>query len=761
MKNFKTHGLVVLFLLVLTLVYFSAYLNPKEFVWGDPVAAYIPRAEMLQESIKEYGDFYPLWTPYYFAGSPYMLKPMLGMDYLTGIFIWLLPSYAAIKVSLILPFFLSGIAMYALAFYLLKRWQYAIIPALVYMFNGWIVSRFQMGHITTLNAYPFVPLIILFGLKALKNNWLRNSVITGILFALQYRSSPGLKGTLWTFPIFGLLLLFHLIGKKFPSRLKKAVFIGVVVFLVFFGLSAGRLLPSKEFIDMTSRGVTPYDEAVSRAVRSGQFFTKLVEPVYSGMPKVRREGYSYHIGIVALLLGAFAVYRKPKSKLNWYFLSVIAISLLLVSGSFIFYLFWKYIPGYGTFRYLPRILIIYVFAGAVLAGFGTKCLCERFPKKRNAICATLAVLVILNLAVFGHSQYRQTPLRNLEEVREQNHITNWLGEQPGIFRIHTWETKGIDWGTEFFTVPKKLENIYGYDTVWLYDYFQTYLGVGMNHPAKFWGMLNVKYVTATTELNVTGLKLVKKFDACEVCFPEMPKFQKAWGPYLYENEEFLPRAYLTNKAILVIGAGEQMKINHYGALTRDGLDMRKAVTIWGKPHINRYSLSELKLYDVIVPTTGSVNEIDLGKLRTYAGEGGILIPDILKGEEVVSHTEVSQILGQISGNYTPIPDENVITHSFDKKEIIIDKPQKGFLVLSEKYSLVPGWTAELNGEKKEVLRANGVLTAVYLDNEKGSLIFEYRPKWCATGLTITLITILLITGFFAIRRWKKQKGATT
>ena len=59
-----------------------------------------------------------------------------------------------------------------------------------------------------------------------------------------------------------------------------------------------------------------------------------------------------------------------------------------------------------------------------------------------------------------------------------------------------------------------------------------------------------------------------------------------------------------------------------------------------------------------------------------------------------------------------------------------------------------GWEPKLNKKEKGILRANGMNSAVYLNGEKGSLIFDYSPNSFKRGATISLITLIAVIIYF-------------
>ena len=758
-KIARSHSLYIILILLLVTAAYYDWLNLSELPALDHVTFYYPRLQVTKNSWEQFRDPFPLWTPYWNSGTPLFAKPGYpGPAYPLTWFIFFTSPNVTYKLNIFIDLIFTAISMYILMIYLFKNRKAALFSALVFIVNGWMVSRSHVGHLTTLNALPYLPLIFLFTVKASREKeWLKYSIIVGILFALQIIAGPDLKVFLFTVPLFAFYLLFYLIGKKFVKRALKAAFIGFTVLAVLAGLSAFKVLPEKEYLDLTVRAHLDFESSAKHKLKLNMYFDKLVEPVYEGFPKVRRDDGNWrsNLGIVALLLAAFYAYRNIRKKLVLFLLGSIVISLLLASGTFLFYLLWRYIPPYDSFRFLDRALLIYVFSGSILAGMGavsfTNYLNHRFKLNKKYVFVGLVALVIINLVVLGAMPWPVSQ-SNVKAAIENNHILNNLSKEPGNFRIHTFETKGIDWGTEFYNVPLDLRGIFGYEGAWLRDYLNIYLSIAWNNPAKFWGILNNKYLTSQQELDMPGFKFIGKFDDCTVCFPEVDGFAKGWGPYLYENELFMPRTYLVNNSILVVGNNEQALQTMYSIMLNDKFDPGRMVIILGdKNLINDYNPVFLNKFSVIFLTPGSVDDSSLGLLRQYADSGGILVPDLVNNKNSATNEEINDILDSLQGN---LEEPSLKTINFDNYLVEFDQNKKGFLVYSEKFSMFPGWKAVFDGKKENVLRANGVITAVYMDN-KASVLFTYEPPALKKGLLISAITLIIITFYFINRkiRW--------
>lgn len=755
-KKNKKHIIYICVLILILCANLNKFLiNFKSLPQSDLIGGYSPKVYILRESIKKYHHIFPLWNPYAFSGTPLFANPNYTLLYYT--FPLIIPHVlASLKMTIFFSIILGGIFMYILAFYLLKDSESAFIASLIYMINPWINSRVGITHLTTIAAYAYAPIIIFFAFKALKSKkWFSYSIITGILFALQILSGPDLKVTLWTAPIFLFCLLFYLVGRNLSKRIVKTIFIGSIVGIVCFGLIAFKALPSNELLKIGSRSEVPFESTLGGRIHSfNEFFPKLIQPLHKG---------GFHIGIIPFLLILFAIIKGYKNKNVLLFSSVIIFFLFIVTGSFVWYLIWKYLPLYHSFRFLHRTPSMFVFAGGILTAYGfyeiKKILIKKgwSNKKIYFSFIVTVALIVINLFTLGSLPYRSTQWGDPAELLKSNYLLQNLSKEPGIFRMHVYETNGIDWGTDFQHMPLGLKSIYAYESIWLTEYMNVYLSVAYNDRAKFWGMLNTKFITSTEEINISGLRFYKKFENCTVCWPEIEGWRKAWGPYLYINEKFLPVAYTTNNAILIVGEDESAKQLMYGLMIHEKFDPKNLIFILGKQSINDYESDELKDYKAIILGKNSIDQNSVFKLDYYIKAGGILIPDITKGRNQISENDFVT-LWSLSGNYTPIEDEDVNIINFDYRRIKLPR-KDGFLVLSEQFSMYPGWKAFINKQPRKIIRANGVLSAVKINKEDEEIIFEYQPKSFIIGLYITIITITLIIYYFSYAIYKNKKGS--
>lgn len=712
-----------------------------------------------RKTIEEYGQF-PFWSPWRLGGTPIFSKPQAVFFYINLPLILFAPTvFAGIKWSILLHFAIAAAAMYALMYYLSKNNLVSFVAAFVYTFNGYMVSRLNWGQTNIIYPYAWLPLIFLFTFYALeRKEWLASSILVGVFFSLTVLGG-GAQIFLYIAVLYIYFIILHYITnfsfEKAIGLLIRIARMSLVVLIVFFGLTSIFLLPNSDLmkIGVRSQGFS-YEQSI------GGPFTPTFESfknifIYPDVFKIPHKDWdSTGLGLfpTLLLIPSIFYFRKKKALV---FLLLVPILLLVFSGSFLFYVFWKYIAQYRQVKGIYKGYAIFYFILSILVGYGFMYLinfAEKFKKgKSNFIIYSIILLVIINLTFFNNRLTMQTsPLYELS----QNKVLSYIAKDKDIFRFKIYETNGIDWGTDHYSVLLGLNDVYGGENVWLTDYLPIHLSQANQNPAKVFGMLNMKYLVAGKELNISGFKFVNKFEKCgfypngaDICQPK-----KADGPYVYQNEKFLPRGYFTKHSILVSGNKDNVLQIMYYIIQNPNFNPSMDVVIYDEGLINKHDDNVLKNFDAIILTPGSIDDASGLKLKNYVDNGGIILPNILKGDNTISADEFNSLIFKLSENktgYSELDKASIVLYTPNK--IIVDtNNRKGFLVMSEQFSMYQGWSAaDGQGIKKKIYRADGVISTILLDGNEKQIIFRYVEPSFFKGALISSITLLLILVYFA------------
>ena len=766
-KTPLTHSLLILLLFIICITLFPQYAVGKDSMpmrgddglpeGGSDFSYHAPNAYLLKKSLD--GFNLPLWSPYTLGGMPLFAKPQIPVFQFTWLFLLLAPTaWLGLKWALLFHLFIAGVGMYLfMVFFMRTSPAISFLTSLLYMLNGNLLGEFASGHFNVMNAYAWLPFILLCLFLALQTAyWLAFSLGAGSFMALVILGGSVQEG-MYVLILVAFVLFFHLFGKGIPKRILKAAIVGVIVFVVFFGLSAMKLLPMLELLDIAKTRAAGF--SYGELVGDGTIRFATLIPSLLGF-----------FGIIGLILLPFALFnlRKKKTILIG---ALMVFSLIILTKNPLIHLLWQHAPFISKMRGIYKVIFLFVFPLAVLMGLGASNLIALAREKLKSsffqqplfahgsiliLCAAL----IITLGVFGPEQPR---FDSLGAQLEKNEILQFMqmdiAQDNELFRFKMAETNGIDWGTDFYSAPLGLHDIYGYDNVWNSNYMPIYLSAANSNPSKLFGMLNMKYLTSMNPLNISGFSFVQKFEECgyyedsiDICQP-----RKSDGPYLYRNDLYLPRAYLADHAILVLGPSENTRNIEFFLLQSAQYDPATTV-ILGSESASSLGIP-LSEFDSII-LAGQPLQQDMESLRTYSAKGGALLPNIFAGE--------NQLLEQMILSSLPKDDglpliEVPFRYLTDSSAAATLSTSGKFLVLSEQFSLYPGWNAQLDSMNIPLRTHATILTALYVDGKKGEITFVYNPSSVRLGIllsgfSLAIVLSLVVWQTFLYRKSMKEKS---
>jgi len=352
-KNIIKKHFYVVILFLITLIFFSSILSSSKTLSN---IHYINDMTFQSENIRKYlheSGAFPLWTPYFYAGQPFIAIPEHYIFDLNYIYILLLENiFLSMNLAVISYFFLTGLGMYLLVYEIIKKENAAFIASLIFMFNGMMHQFILGGHLNILESYALMPFVFLFTYRALhKKSWLSNSIIAALFFSMMIYAG-GIIFFLYTGLIIGAYMAWNLTGKDLKKRLVKTILVSIVIVALLFGLSALKLLPALEFTNMSSRasGVS-YQEYLGTPILLNNLWNSLIN-------LLSNISFSGAIGITSFILLLFGLLSFRK-KIVIFSVLLIILSVLLASGTFVSELFYK-LPGFNQMRHIERSLVMLI-----------------------------------------------------------------------------------------------------------------------------------------------------------------------------------------------------------------------------------------------------------------------------------------------------------------------------------------------------------------------------------------------------------------
>jgi uncharacterized membrane protein len=212
----------------------------------------------------------PLWNPHDYGGMPFLADPQSAVFYPFNLLLTLfvrndtLPLIA-LEFQLILHIFLAGLFTYLFARTIgLKRFP-SFISGVTFMFTGFMAAH--MEHLVIINAITWLPLILLFLEKGLRQGKLRYSVPAGWAFGLSimaghYQMALYVALGVLIYVIFRLAWAFQ-DGDATGSLLRKGSLYPLMV-MVGLAVSAVQLIPALKLIGRSYRSAVDYQFSTTR-----------------------------------------------------------------------------------------------------------------------------------------------------------------------------------------------------------------------------------------------------------------------------------------------------------------------------------------------------------------------------------------------------------------------------------------------------------------------------------------------------------------
>lgn len=355
----------------------------------------------------------PYWDPFTFAGRPF-LASLQPASFYPPVFVLALLFSATRAVNLLIFGHLvwAGAGMFRLARHYSRSGSAGFVAGMVYAGSGYLITCVAWGHLTMVMTAAWLPFIIHYlelHHETRQRRWLG---WLAIALALQFLAGhPQVS-------YYTLLLLFarHLWltwRRPEPAAARIRLFLPPLVALVLAaGLAAPQLLPTAELLRQSTRLDAVEDYRVftywSLDPRS---FVRIVMPYFYGSVRggdywrairpnlAGYEEYYLSLGVIPLLLIVnLLLGRRWRDPCGFYF-AVLPVTLLLALGKYtpLCRLAYDWFPGFHLFRWPVRLLILYSFAGSLLAGFGW----QRFWSDRREARPAAAIAVLGAALVIG------------------------------------------------------------------------------------------------------------------------------------------------------------------------------------------------------------------------------------------------------------------------------------------------------------------------------------------------------------------------
>ena len=253
--NFKQiipHIVSLSLFVIVALMYFNPVLKGRKISQSD-ITQHIGMAKEVNDFREATGEE-PYWAESAFSGMPtYPIGTYFPNDYITSLdrFIRFLPRPA------------DYLFLYFLSFYILLLafkidWKIAIVGSLAFGFSTYLIIIFGAGHNSKAHAIAYMPLVLAGIIFIFKKRYLLGFTVTGIATALEIKANhPQMTYyLLFAILILGVVELIDAIQKNKIKQFITQSSIIIVAMLLAVGVNSSRLLATKEYADVSTRGKT-------------------------------------------------------------------------------------------------------------------------------------------------------------------------------------------------------------------------------------------------------------------------------------------------------------------------------------------------------------------------------------------------------------------------------------------------------------------------------------------------------------------------
>ena len=563
-------------------------------------------------------------------------------------------------------------------------------------------------------------------------------------------------------------------GNEFPMRatLLLATCYLLLATLLTFLLTAPLLLPAAQLTQFTERASLTYQETVGFSLAPTQLIGLLTPGFFGRGPALHwglwqrvelpYAGVATLIFAVAALLGGRTFFSPSRRRLlPW--LALAAVGLLVGLGLYAILHGWlTLLPVFGQFRAPARALVLWALAVSVLAAVGVDWLATVSGRtiSRTALdheaTQTTSSRITHHASLFAFLRWggflligAWTPLMYLALLLTQADETAFLRASVAALAI---TLASLFWGATWALVGARRAG-------WLGGHLFAALAVALL-------FVDLSATGAYTDIGETD-------PARNFAQPEIVDFLRAQpGPFRIDTLTDIDDLWQPDAAALhglqdVGGIANPLALAHWAALWEatggrdseiyDLLNVRYVIARDGTPLPDGFALAldapgELSVFEHdnplprvwIVQEAVVVDDFEAALVALRAG-------DFSPREEVVLMNAAATSPIQALGNGAA----TITRYSSSALTVQVETDAPGYLVLSEVW--FPGWRAAVDGERADVLQANGALRAVAVPGGASTVRLRFAPagwRWglAALGLGAGLLVLSLgLPGFFTRR----------
>ncbi len=670
----------------------------------------------------------PFWNPYSFSGTPHLANYQSAVLSPFNLFYLLpIPFPTIWGFIVILQPLLAGIFTYLFARSIKTSKWGALISSLSFMFCGFIVT--WMGYATLAYAIIPLPLALLAIEKYIKTKKFVFQILLALCFPLSFFSGHFQTSIYFLLAIvmylcYGLLFSNH---KKLYLSLSWFVACGIL-------LCAPQLLPSIElYLQSVRSTLFQKNEAIPF-----QYISTILSPDYFGNPVTRNDWFGHYAewssyaGSIVFLLALIGILRRIKKRNFFIFLAILSLLLAYDTPLLSFLVFLK-IPVLSTSA-ASRIIVLFSFSTAILAGFGFDQLWETvIARKRNILFLALFLFIFFAAGLL---------IPFLFGLPKEKII---IAVKNSLIPLVTFL---------IFLICIALGGLNKKRAILFQSIIIFLVAFEMLRFATKWQSFNPSNLVYPTVPVVDFLNNTNHID-------------RAVGLSGAEDALYYRVPILTGYDPLYIEQyGELMMFGGLGKKERPGRSVVNFPTsgVYSQQIIDMMGVRYIfhKVSDKNYAWAFPFNKYPDGKFRKIYDDNVFqvfentsyqkrvrLVSNVVNanqenffGKTLQSNLEFQAVLVDFHGQLDDKASGSVEISKYEPSKVEIDVNSTGqqLLVLSDNY--YKGWKATVNGVKTNILEVNGIMRGVIVPKGKSHVTFSYLPESFMNGIYLFLVGIL-------------------
>jgi hypothetical protein len=704
----------------------------------------------------------PLWNPYIFGGTPLHGNMQGGAFYLPNLLLMLVPGWMGYQYGILLHYSLAGAFTFLYLRALSLARTAALFGAIVFMLGGFGMG--SLGHVSTLRAYPWLPLILL-GLEKWRQtgdrrHWMLGGTAMGLMLVAGHPQIP-LYALLVSGAYAGAVVVGAAGGRR--ARLGAGCALG---FLVGAGLAAVQILPTLQLA--AQEYMRPSDRSYEYFVSYSLHPALLANLVFPRILPCNEAELAVYVGISTLVLALLGAWRVPSESRahRTFFVFVALVSLVLAFGEWtpLSRLLFR-LPLYNLFTCPGRNLFEFDFAIAVLAAFGVQALRSPGVGAGSRGKAVLAFVLLAGLGLGTLALVRELAPpagRTVDGLDEMTWGHPAVSERlpfvlASLGLVGLFPAARRRWRAAascallvllVFDVFSYARDIYRLSPPTVYTNRPAVLAFLHSRPERGRVLFleqspddnDQKSLVLSPDSNaVHQVESINGFDSLmlrqidQASGHVMPTYGFISGAAAYNQPQFQRFMDLLDTRYVLAPAGRTLELAppRYRPVYADALE---------QVFENTEALPRFFLVPQVRPATP---EQALDVLASGRWDGGPFDP------RQIALVEGALRMSPLPGRAHPSMRVDVLEEMGGHVRLRVDSSDRALLVHSTNHS--KGWRALVDGVAAPVYRVDGLLQGVEIPGGSHEVRFEYRPGAFVLGVAFSLLAVGLVGGALARR----------